>query len=123
MANLLVKEISTELLAEVNYAARMAGKTQREWVIEILERATSSERTEKRVRKGEGQATGAKVDEPKRGRSSAAMVEADANAGQDLALRGVGKPAPAKKQEVCKEHGYTACAMCNFNVPKGYKVK
>lgn len=40
VANLLVKEISKELLAEVNYAASMAGKTQREWVIKVLTEAT-----------------------------------------------------------------------------------
>ena len=36
MANLLVKEISSELLREVNYAASGVGLTQREWVLKVL---------------------------------------------------------------------------------------
>ncbi len=36
MPSLLVKEISADLLREVNYLASKAGQTQREWVIEQL---------------------------------------------------------------------------------------
>ena len=41
MSNLLIKEIESGLLAEVNYAAAKAGLTQRQWVIKILEGATN----------------------------------------------------------------------------------
>lgn len=44
MANLLVKEISSELLREVNYAAAGKGLNQREWVIQVLEEATNGSR-------------------------------------------------------------------------------
>ena len=37
MANLLVKEMPQELLAKVNYAAKMAGLTQTAWVIQVLD--------------------------------------------------------------------------------------
>lgn len=42
MPSLLVKEISADLLREVNYAASKAGQTQREWVIEQLGHAVSA---------------------------------------------------------------------------------
>ncbi len=40
MANLLIKDMDNSLLAKVNYAARMAGKTQTQWVIEVLTEAS-----------------------------------------------------------------------------------
>jgi hypothetical protein len=40
MANLLIKDMENSLLAKVNYAARMAGKTQTQWVIEVLTEAS-----------------------------------------------------------------------------------
>jgi len=42
MPSLLVKEISADLLREVNYLASKAGQTQREWVIEQLVKAVEA---------------------------------------------------------------------------------
>lgn len=42
MPNILVKEISAELLREVNYAASGEGLTQREWILKILAKEVSN---------------------------------------------------------------------------------
>jgi len=54
MANLLVKEISAELLREVNYAASGEGLTQREWVIQELGKATKFSVAGKSPEQGSG---------------------------------------------------------------------
>ena len=43
LRNLLVKDMEPDLLREINYASAGAGKTQREWVIEVLARKVGYE--------------------------------------------------------------------------------
>lgn len=96
MPDIHIRNVDQSLLREINIAAAKAELTQRDWLIKTMSEAVGIGKTDRVI-----------------GGYSPQLAET-----LKLPVQLEAKPAA----KLCK-HNYSACVICNFNVPKSYRIK